>query len=265
MKNKESQIKYFWEKQARLYKKSPLATAPDQYYRELEIKSIEAYLRNGASVLDVGCGNGYSTLKFAKHFSTSHFIGVDYSPEMIRHANDALRRQVASVRRRVQFIEGDTRELSSVKSISHQKFDQIVSERCLINLKNWPEQRKALGEMKRLLKPNGQIVLCENTQEGLDRLNSLRKIFKLFPIKTRWHNFYMPERLLLPYAKKQFQILESKNIGSLYYIISRVVYAKYSEMQGKEPDYQHPLNQIASKLPHLGEYSPNYIFLLQNK
>jgi len=265
MKNKEEQIKLFWEDQARQFKSSPLATAPDQYYRELEIASIAKYLQNGASILDVGCGNGYSTLKFARQFPRCRFTGVDYSSKMVRYAAAALKRLAPSFRGRVRFIEGDVRQLSGVSGLAGKKFDFIVSERCLINLKNWKEQRESLWELKKLLKPKGRIVLCENTQEGLARLNSLRKIFKLPSIKTRWHNYYMPERVLLPFLKKEFQFLESKNIGSLYYVISRVVYAKYSQLLGKEPDYRHPLNRIAAELPYLGEYSPNYIFLLQNK
>ena len=58
----------FWENQAGLFKESQLATAPDIYYRDLEIKSILEYLPKGERkrVLDIGCGNGYSTFIFAK-------------------------------------------------------------------------------------------------------------------------------------------------------------------------------------------------------
>ena len=37
-------------------------------------------------ILDVGCGVGMSTRAIKKHFPTSHVIGLDTSPEMLRIA-----------------------------------------------------------------------------------------------------------------------------------------------------------------------------------
>ena len=54
----EDLIRKFWDQQAALFEESDLATAPDHYYRELEIKHILSHLENGKSILDVGCGNG---------------------------------------------------------------------------------------------------------------------------------------------------------------------------------------------------------------
>ena len=250
---------------AREFKGSHLATAPDTYYRNLEIERIEDYLKDGKTILDVGCGNGYSTLKFAQKFKKAKFVGVDYSEEMIKWASRNLEKAPSSVVRRVAFEVGDVRKLSKLPALAGGRFDFIVSERCLINLLAWREQKEALMQMKKLLKPRGQIILTENTQEGLARLNHLRKIFNLFPIKTRWHNYYMPQEKLLKFAKKVFKVREVNNIGSLYYILSRVVYSKLAAMEKKEPDYLHPINLIASKLPSVGDYSPNYIFLLENK
>ncbi|WKZ26167.1 MAG: class I SAM-dependent methyltransferase [Candidatus Paceibacterota bacterium] len=264
-KTGDTEIKKFWDNMAIEHKQSELATAPDSFYRQLEVNRIEDYLRDSTKVLDIGCGNGYSTIKFAEKFKKSSFVGVDYSGEMIKYARQAANKSSKSVQVRVNFEEGDVRELSDLPFLKNQKFDFIVSERCLINLLNWEEQKHSLLEMKKLLKKKGRIILCENTLEGLDRLNDLRKTFDLFPIKVRWHNFYMPEGKLISFSKKNFKFLEANNIGSLYYIISRVVYAKLAKMENKEPDYLHPINKIASQLPSIGEYSPNYIFILENK
>lgn len=262
MNKKTSHIKNFWKEQAQQFKKSQLATAPDIFYRNLEIENIEKYLRNGGSVLDIGCGNGFSTIRFAEHFPKIKIIGIDYSPEMIKYANQALS-QYPRLKERVSFRVGDVLSLSSVGL--PKTFDYIVSERCLINLLNWEEQQQALFEMKQVLKKGGRIVLCENTQEGLERLNKIRKTLDLKPIKVRWHNYYMPESKLLRFVKKHFVLESVKNIGSLYYIISRVVYAKLCDVRGVEPDYLNPINEIASKLEPFGDCSPNYIFLLKKQ
>ncbi len=265
MNNKEKQIQKFWDEQGKVFKTSDLATAPDTYYRQLEIRRIEEYLKNGTAVLDIGCGNGFSTIRFARRFPRATFVGVDYSPQLIHFANTSLAKERRALRKRIQFIEGDVLALQKIAALKNKTFDFVVSERCLINLLNWEQQRQALLSLKKYLKRNGRIVLCENTQEGLARLNQLRRTVDLPDIKVRWHNYYMPQRKFLSFAKEHFSIEETNNIGSLYYIISRVVYAKLCAMKKQEPKYLHPINQIASQLPSLGEYSPNYIFLLKNR
>ncbi|MFH1536886.1 MAG: class I SAM-dependent methyltransferase [Patescibacteria group bacterium] len=256
-------IKEFWKEQAKEFKESDLATAPDTYYRDLEINRIEAYLKDAKNILDIGCGNGYSTIKFAKKYKKAKFLGIDYSEEMVKYASKSLSKN-KNLKNRVKFAVGDVLSLSKHLP-DENRFDFIISERCLINLRNWEEQKKALLEMKKILKKNGRIILCENTQEGLARLNELRKRQNLFSIKVRWHNFYMPEKKLIEFSKKHFRVEDINNIGSLYYIISRVVYAKLAALENKEPEYLHPINKIASQLPSIGNFSPNYIFLLKNK
>lgn len=263
MINKKEKIKQFWDEQAEQFKESNLATAPDTYYRNLEIDRIISYLKDKKNILDIGCGNGFSTLRFAKKFPHSKILGIDYSKKMINYAKKNLSKN-KKLQKRVEFKVGDIVLLSSLPLLE-KKFNYIVSERCLINLLNWEEQKKALLEMKKLLKKKGKIILCENTQEGLTRLNNLRRQLKLPPISVRWHNHYMPEKKLLNFASKYFYIKEINNIGSLYYIISRVVYAKLCKLNKKEPDYFNPINKIASQLPSMGNYSPNFIFLLENK
>ena len=142
----ERLVKQFWDEQAKTFQESDLATAPDHYYREMEIDRVLAHLSNGQTVLDVGCGNGYSTLCFSKALPSSKIVGVDYSDSMIRHANVALAK--SDVGNRIEFLVGNVLSLTSVPAIGKRKFDAIVSERCLINLQNWEEQRAALLQMK---------------------------------------------------------------------------------------------------------------------
>ena len=75
----------------------------------------------------------------------------------------------------------------------------------------------------------------------------------------------LPEKKLVAFVRNRFKIEEVNNIGSLYYILSRVVYAKLAALEGKTPDYLHPINKIASDLPSIGNFSPNFVFLLKNK
>jgi len=64
-------------------------------------------------------------------------------------------------------------------------------------------------------------------------------------------------------------VIHQENIGNLYYIISRVVYAAMIKAVGQEPQYDHIINQVASELPSFGFgdefYSPNFLYVLRAK
>lgn len=252
-------VKTFWDQQAVSFGSSGKASAPDEYYRDMEIRRIVPHLTDHASVLDIGCANGFSTFKFAAECPKSKFLGVDYSEPMIKQAIATMK----TLRRtkNMGFVVGNVLELDRL----HAKFDIIISERCLINLADWEEQKRAIMQMKYALNTGGRLLLVENTQEGLSNLNKLRGQFNLPAIKTRWHNQYLPQKELTAFLKKNFQILNVENIGNLYYILSRVVYAKLAQMEGKEPVYTHAINKIASELPSLPGYhfSPNFLYVLR--
>ena len=265
-KGTAKEVQQFWEEQAKVHKESQLATNPDTHFRDLEIRSILAQLPDKAiTVLDVGCGNGYSTFYFARERRQARFVGVDYSEKMVAYAEKARTKHPKNIASRVEFGMANVLNLS--RDLEGRRFDYIISERCLINLADWKEQRHALLQMRGLLKKNGRLLLTENTQEGLARLNKLRAQFSLKPITVRWHNYYMPEGKLLPFLRKEFVMERVENFANLYYIISRVVYAKLAELDDMEPDYNHPINEIAAALPSLGNYhfSPNFIFTLKRK
>lgn len=250
-------IKSFWDTQAALHGTDDTATAPDRAYRELEIAQILRHIR-GPRLLDVGCGNGFSTLKLKEAHTDWDITGVDYSAKMIEQAIKA------DAGNSVNFVVGDVLNLGAV---ADGTYDCIVSERCIINLLSWDEQRKALLEMKKLLKPGGRIVLVENFEDGLKALNDLRENFRLPPIEQRWHNRYLDYREFQEFALEEFTITYAENIGNLYYIVSRVVYASLCAMMGEEPRYDNPINFIAAGLPTLGNhnFSPNMLIVLENR
>ena len=257
----------FWEGMAKEHGGSDKATNPDTHYRALEIDSILRVIDSVKhdTVLDVGCGNGFTTYKIAKKFPEAMVTGVDFSPAMIAEAKKAI---VPNT----EFFEGDVLSLSRNKHLVGQKFDVVLSSRCLINLNNWDEQKIGILEMRKLLAPDGRLVLVENVQDGLDNLNDLRAKVGLEPIKVRWHNKYLVQKDIQKFfGEIQGHLLTAEyveNIGNFYYVASRVLYAKLCKDQGIEPDYNNPINEIASKMPSMGEYyacSPNFLFVLKNE
>ncbi|HEY9325445.1 MAG TPA: class I SAM-dependent methyltransferase, partial [Candidatus Limnocylindria bacterium] len=59
-------------------------TMADRNQRQLEIEEALRYIPTGKVILDVGCGNGYSTAIFAKQ--ADHILAIDYSEAMIARA-----------------------------------------------------------------------------------------------------------------------------------------------------------------------------------
>lgn len=258
IKNKklENKIKNFWDERAREYQQQGNATSPDMIDRELEIENIGKYIKKNTKVLDIGCGNGYSTIKFARR-ENIEITGMDYSDKMIEQANIVLSNLNSNLKKRVRFQAGDI-----LKMDSKENFDIVITCRCLINLINFNEQKAAIKNIFRALRKDGLYIMCENTLDGLNKINSMRKLVGLSEISMRWHNQYLDEKLLFNFLKQYFQILEINNFGSLYYIASRVFNAKLTP-KGKEPDYLSEINKIAAKLPSVGDYGPTKIFLLK--
>lgn len=249
----------FWDKQAAIA--GGKATCPDAAYRELEIaRIIECIGSKTESILDVGCGNGYSTVRFAQHALYAKIVGIDYSEAMIA---EALRFRT----KRIGFMYGDVRKKLPERWEAPGTWDVVVSERCLINLASWEEQQAALLNLRDALSPTGKLILVENTVDGLEKLNKLRAQFGLHAITVRWHNRYFSLDQLEPFLGEHFVVKRRENIGNLYYILSRVLHAKMAQDDHREPAYNHPINWIASQLPSLGlyDYSPNYLWELHKR
>lgn len=72
------------------------------------LDGVEARLRDGIRVADVGCGHGASTILMAQAFPSSEFVGFDYHAESIAEAN---------VRARKAGVAGNCRfEVASAKT-----------------------------------------------------------------------------------------------------------------------------------------------------
>ena len=263
----EGDVKAFWNDQAKQHGSSDLATNPDTHYRSLEIESILRAISamKHDAILDVGCGNGYTTRAIAKKFPEASLYGVDFSQDMINEAAKLIGPNE-------EYCVGDVLSLSRNKRLDIGYYDVVLSSRCLINLANWEEQKIGILEMRKMLVPDGRLILVENVKEGLDNLNDLRGKLGLSKIDPPWHNKYLPHNEIRKFFDEiKGHILTTEyveNIGNFYYLASRVLYAKLCKDQGIEPDYNNPINAIASQMPTMGEYyacSPNYMFILKNE
>lgn len=233
----------FWNKQALKHKNSQLATTPDLFAAQLEIKEILKYLSNGDTVLDIGCGNGFKDIEYCKQRDII-IKGFDYSEEMIKNAKQYENENLS-------FEQGDILELNE-----NILYDIVITNRCLINLATHEQQIHAIDNIYDVLKPGGKYLMMECTKQGLNKINEVRQNLELETIKERWHNKYLDEEKIIEYVKQKFGAIEINNFNSTYFLISRTINA----LEGC--DYNSNINKIASLLPVFGDYAPLKLFII---
>lgn len=248
-------IREYWDEQARAYRTDPRATTQDYWMREIEIRAIGDMLADlpvGARVLDIGCGNGFSTLRLLERFPHLSFVGGDYSTPMIEMARASQAQLSPALRPQISFQVMDVTSLSNCDGT----FDAVVSDRCLINLVSLDAQRQALERIAASLLPRGLYVAVENFVDGQNNLNAARSAQGLTPIPIRWHNLFLDPETFTESAGRWFDYITHQHISSTYYLVTRVVYSKLCQLEGRDPDYDHPIYEIATKLPICGNYGP---------
>lgn len=247
-----TEIKAFWNEQAEKHASDLAATNPDPLAKELELEALQTALDPERRTLEAGCGNGYNLFALSSSIS-GELVGFDYAPEMIRAATDRLQQMATNpgISFHVANIVEDLGFLG--------QFDQIFTDRCLINLPSLELQLEAVANLSSLLHDGGRLVLVESTWQGQERLNSLREQAGLEPIPYHWHNLYLDEELFLRGIPSSLELVEVNNFSSLYFVASRVFNAKLTP-EGEQPDYLSEINKIARTLPSFGDYGPLKLF-----
>ncbi len=230
-------IKDHWENQAKSFKDSYKASWGDNFMIDLEIETLGKHFSKKDDVLDVGCGNGYSTIQQHKNRCPKTITGVDFAENMISEANKSKKQ--LDLGDNIRFELGDVRSLRFVDN----SFDVVYTTRILINLPNWPEQIQALNECLRVVKPGGKVVLSEAFWEPLVLLNSLRALKQLPPLVEHDFNRYLKKEKLESYLRKRNIKYEVDDFSSVYYLGSRFLRELVTDVS-QYPEYTNPINKI---------------------
>jgi arsenite methyltransferase len=112
-------------------------------------------------VLDVGTGRGLLLAGAARHLTNGRAIGIDiWNQEDLSGNNEAniLRNlDLEGVRSRAEVQNQDARKMNFPDSF----FDVVVSNLCLHNIYSREGRAQACGEIARVLKPTGILVLSD--------------------------------------------------------------------------------------------------------
>lgn len=130
----------------------------EQRLREKGLKYLAA--KEGEIVLEIGTGTGFALREIARAVGASGKAhGLDLTPEMLHLTEKRLRR--AGLINRVELDEGDARAMRYGNDI----FDAVYMSATL-ELFDTPDIDKVLDEVKRVLKPQGRLVVASMSKEG---------------------------------------------------------------------------------------------------
>lgn len=145
-------------------------------------------------VIDIGSGRGLYAIEAARFLDTGKVVGIDvWVPEALprlrfQHkfsqptgnsiANAARNAELAGVKDKVQFINMD----AGCLEFKADTFDMAICGFILGHLRN--HRRQTIGEVLRVLKPGGKLVLVDNVRDFVYFLLSTPHLFLLSLIRN---------------------------------------------------------------------------------
>ncbi len=120
----------------------------DKSWRKKAIRNLS----NCAHILDVAIGTGDLAIEILQKQKAQHVTGLDLSAEMMRlGAEKAARKGLGE---QITFVEGSALDMP----FADATFDAVT---CGFGIRNFSDLDKGLREMRRVLKPNGKLVILE--------------------------------------------------------------------------------------------------------
>ncbi|KAF4987132.1 hypothetical protein FDECE_15576 [Fusarium decemcellulare] len=117
---------------------------------------LKAELKDGMSILDLGCGWGSATLYFAEQFPNSKVIGFSNSKTQKEYIEaEASRRRIKNV----SIVTGDI----ATYDLEPEQFDRVVSIELFEHMKNY---ELLMAKISRSLKFGGKLfvqILCHHS------------------------------------------------------------------------------------------------------
>ncbi|MGS0741362.1 class I SAM-dependent methyltransferase [Glaciimonas sp. GG7] len=132
------------------------------------LEGVDAKLKAGAMVADVGCGHGASTVLMAQAYPNSTFTGFDYHAPSIRWARAAAEK--AGIADRISF------EVAAAKDYPGRDYQLVTFFDCLHDM---GDPIGAAAHVRQSLKPDGTWMIVEPfaNDQTEDNLNPVGRIY----------------------------------------------------------------------------------------
>ena len=204
MKN-DDLIREHYRAQAEKDRDSSLSTIGERVVREKEVELIKNFLSlvleesssDHPRILDAGCGNGYTLSQLIGCFPSWCFHGLEFTEELLSVAQD-------------RNLKGCMLDQGDIRLTEYQDsfFDIVYTERCLINILDWEQQKQAMKEIARILKHSGYYLMIECFTDGLENNNKARREMGLSEIEPAYHNLYFDKERLFSELKDVFRVVD---------------------------------------------------------
>ncbi|OEF99567.1 methyltransferase type 11 [Vulcanibacillus modesticaldus] len=125
-------------------------------------------------VLEVGIGTGKNLAYYPKDI---HLTGIDFSPGMLRFAKERIK----DVDFPVELIEMDAQSLD----FDDNTFDYVVTTCVYCSV---PDPIQGLKEMRRVVKPDGKIIMLEHMRSDSPILGFVMDVFNPLVVRMSGAN-----------------------------------------------------------------------------
>lgn len=218
-------------------------TGRDSFLQQALEEAISKHIPAGVKLLDIGCGDGASTMVWAK--KSKSVVAVDYVENYVRQAKE---RSIESGQKNIECLHGDVLALQSIVK-PYIPFDAAISIRCLINLPDEESQFKAVDNIFDCLAPGGLYICSEGWSESWDALDKLREQCGLDKMYLVPHNLLISKERLVEHLSAKAELVAYESLG-FYVFLSRVLQPMVTAPE--PPRHLHPINGVAAKLFSLG-------------
>ena len=162
-------------------------TTGNQLINEWTIEALS--LAPHDNVLEIGMGNGVFVKKVTSGDASIKYTGVDYSPLMVEMST--LQNQALIKNNRAHFVLADACSLP----FGNHSFTKVFTVNTLYF---WDQKEKILAEIRRVLKPEGVLIISIRPKE----------IMKDFPFAPYGFTLYSKEDVTTLVEENSFSVIE---------------------------------------------------------
>jgi SAM-dependent methyltransferase len=138
----------------------------------LDVLVDRARARSGERIVDVGCGNGSTTLAFAQEVGPAgHVLGIDVSGPMLARAREA-----APAHAPVEFVLAD----ATIYPFDRRSFDLVASR---FGVMFFAEPALSFANIRRALRPSGRLAFAcwREPRDNPWMMTPLQAVYKHVP------------------------------------------------------------------------------------
>ena len=166
MTGETERVRRIWERLAPRYDKDI------KFFEKVLFSGGRSWACSQASgvVLEIGVGTGRN---FEHYPAGIQLVGIDLSPRMIAIAQERAR----ALGRPADLRVGDAQALD----VPDESVDTVISTLSLCSI---PNDRKAVSEVKRVLRPGGRFILMEHVASPLRLVRVFQKALDWIAVRT---------------------------------------------------------------------------------